>query len=108
VISGEQELYYDDAGIVGLKDGWAVKDGLFGWLNQLAMDCREIEERNPSWKAPVLRMGKWVLSNPSEWTHATSNWLDRAWKCYGEGVRDGTIERWEHDHEDWDEYLKDS
>jgi hypothetical protein len=105
VISDEQELFYDDPGIVGFKDGWTghmVED--FEWLGDLAAQCKEMVDTYPGWVAPVLRMGQWVIASPSEFSH-DNDWLEKAWVSYGKGVWNGTIERREGDENDWEEYF---
>ncbi|KAE9380160.1 hypothetical protein N431DRAFT_448958 [Stipitochalara longipes BDJ] len=98
------ELDYGDVGIVGFEDGWTIEYGAFEWLNGIVELVTELEQENPNWVAPVIRMGSWVLASPSEFTH-TEEWLRRAWRAYGKGVLDGTIERDENDNEDWEKYL---
>jgi hypothetical protein len=103
LVDGKVEFYYEDAGIVGFKDGWTVEDGGFLQLNQMVKCCEELKTENPEWKAPLIRMGSWVVASPSEFTH-TDKWLQRAWKAYGKGVLDGTEERRGHDENYWTDH----
>lgn len=105
LISGEQELDYHDPGIVGINDGWSgALDGEFEWLSNYASYCKELVDDNDGWVAPILRMGKWVLASPSEFSHE-NDWVEKAWKSYAKGVWNGTIERRETDNNDWEAYF---
>jgi hypothetical protein len=100
LVDDKVELTYDDAGIVGFKDGWTIEDGGFMQLNEMVTYCEELKMEDPTWKAPLIRMGSWVVASPSEYTH-TNKWLQRAWKAYGKGVMDGTEEKREDDGNYW-------
>ncbi len=104
LISDEQELYPGDPAIVGIKDGWSGALGYeWEWLENYASHCKELMY-DDAWVAPILRMGKWVLASPSEFSHDDS-WVDKAWKSYGKGVLNGTIDRRETDDNDWEAYF---
>ena len=105
LIDDEQELDYLDPGIVGVNDGWsggAIEQ--FEWLGNYARHCKELVDENFGWVAPVLRMGKWVIASPSEFSH-DNDWSNKAWRSYGKGVLNGTIEPRENDEIDWEEYF---
>ena len=103
LVDDKVELTYDDAGIVGFKDGWTIEDGGFMQLNEMVTYCEELKMDDPTWKAPLIRMGSWVVASPSEYTH-TNKWLHRAWKAYGKGVMDGTEEKREDDGNYWTDH----
>jgi hypothetical protein len=100
LVTSDKDIHWDSRGIVGFKDGWTTESEDFAGLNNMVQYCQDVQEKagTVNWKAPVIRTGTWVFA--SDWKHNT-NWLTRAFTIYGEGVRDGTIERREHDTENW-------
>jgi len=69
LVDSRVELEYYGAGIIGFQDGWTARSFFSGHLEEIANLCEELEEEVDDWVAPVIRVGSWVLANPSEYAH---------------------------------------
>jgi hypothetical protein len=107
IVVAHKLLNYDNAGIIGIREGWFDSETPPGeeWEDHqfptMSQYCKEIEERDPGWKAPVIRKGTWEMADPADFSH-NSERLSKAWEAYERGVRAGTIEQREHGNEVYD------